>query len=273
MLSLVPATENPLTDKPATTLFAQNVQLTGHNAEILSCKFSNDGKLLGSAGMDKSVFLWKAAGSCENVSVMRGHNNAITCLTFEHTNELVYTASADKSLIVWDIEAAKLRKKYKGHTAIIHSVSAPKKLMNLMASASDDALVKVFDTRTKKETHTFAGKFPMTSVCMSETGDKVFAGGIDNVIRCFGLKSGKQEYSMEGHNDTVSSLALSHDGSFMMSNSFDETVRVWDVRAFVSAPTRLTKVFSGHSQGTEKSLLKGGWSFDGLYIATGSTDK
>lgn len=142
-----------------------------------------------------------------------------------------------------------------------------------MASASDDALVKVFDTRIKKETHSFANKYPMTSVCMSETGDKVFAGGIDNVIRCFGLKTGKQEYTMEGHMDTVSCLALSHDGSFLMSNSFDETARVWDVRPFVSAPTRLTKVFSGHSQGSEKSLLKGGWSFDGLYIAVGSTDK
>jgi Prp8 binding protein len=142
-----------------------------------------------------------------------------------------------------------------------------------MASASDDGFVKVFDTRLKKQTHDFTNKYPMTSVCMSESGERVFAGSIDNNIKCFNLKTGKIEYTMEGHMDTVSSLALSHDGSFLMSNSFDETVRIWDVRAFVSAPTRLTKVFSGHSQGNEKALLKGGWSFDGLYIAVGSTDK
>lgn len=222
MLSVVePPAQEQTTPKPSTVLFAQNVQLTGHAAEVLCCRFSHDGKLLASAGMDKSVFLWQASGSCDNIAVLKGHSNAVTSVCFEHTNELVYSASADKSLIVWDIEAAKLRKKYKGHIAIVHAVSAPKKLLNLMASASDDTLVKVFDTRVKKETHNFANKYPMTSVAMSETGDRVFAGGIDNVIRCFGLKSGKQEYTMEGHMDTVSCLALSHDGSFLMSNSFD----------------------------------------------------
>jgi WD40 repeat protein len=58
-----------------------------------------------------------------------------------------------------------------------------------------------------------------------------------------------------------------------MSNSLDETVRVWDVRAFVAGGTRMLKTFSGHTQGNEKTLLKGGWSFDGLYIAVGSTDR
>jgi hypothetical protein len=41
----------------------------------------------------------------------------------------------------------------------------------------------------------------------------------------------------------------------------------------VPGNTRLVKVFSGHSQGNEKNLIKGGWSFDGLYIGTGSSDR
>lgn len=87
MLSTIgqPSKEEP-TSKPSTHLFSQNVQLTGHSAEVLSCKFSNDGKLLGSAGMDKSLFLWKSSGSCDNIAVLKGHNNAITSLCFEHTN-------------------------------------------------------------------------------------------------------------------------------------------------------------------------------------------
>jgi Prp8 binding protein len=105
---------------------------------------------------------------------------------------------------VWDIESGKLLKKYKGHTGIIHSVSSPHKLLNLMSSASDDGSVKVFDTRQKKQAHDFPNKYPMTSVCMSEMGDKVFAGGIDNNVKCWNLKNNKLEYTMEGHMDTVS---------------------------------------------------------------------
>ncbi len=73
-----------------------------------------------------------------------------------------------------------------------------------MSSASDDGFVKVWDTRQKKLTHEFSNKYPMTSVCFSETGDKVFAGGIDNQIKCFNLKTGKIEYTLDGHLDTIS---------------------------------------------------------------------
>lgn len=58
-----------------------------------------------------------------------------------------------------------------------------------------------------------------------------------------------------------------------MSNSFDETIRVWDVRPSMAAGKRLKKTLSGHSQGNEKALIRGGWSIDGLYICCGSTDK
>jgi Prp8 binding protein len=58
-----------------------------------------------------------------------------------------------------------------------------------------------------------------------------------------------------------------------MSNSFDETLRIWDVRYGVMKGKRLTKTMSGHGQGGEKILMRGCWSRDGLYVACGSIDK
>lgn len=58
-----------------------------------------------------------------------------------------------------------------------------------------------------------------------------------------------------------------------MSNSLDETVRIWDVRNDVANNKRLKKTLSGHVQGNEKSLIRGGWSNDGLYVCCGSVDK
>lgn len=57
-----------------------------------------------------------------------------------------------------------------------------------------------------------------------------------------------------------------------MSNSFDETVRIWSTKS-IDEGKRLVKTMSGHSQGTEKTLIRGTWSRDGLYVACGSTDK
>ena len=42
------------------------------------------------------------------------------------------------------------------------------------------------------------------------------------------------EYKMTGHRETVTGLSLSPDGSFLLSNSMDNTVRMWDVKPFVS---------------------------------------
>lgn len=73
-----------------------------------------------------------------------------------------------------------------------------------MASAGDDGAVKVFDTRQKKQVAEFQSKYPMTAVCVGEMGERVFAGGIDNGIKCWNVKANKLEYVMEGHMDTVS---------------------------------------------------------------------
>ena len=58
-----------------------------------------------------------------------------------------------------------------------------------------------------------------------------------------------------------------------MSNSFDETLKIWDIRPGVPKVKRLVKSLTGHSQGNQKNLIRGGWSKDGLYIACGSIDK
>ena len=33
-----------------------------------------------------------------------------------------------------------------------------------------------------------------------------------------------------GHTDTITGLSLSPDGSFLLSNSMDQTIRMWDIR-------------------------------------------
>ena len=110
-------------------------------------------------------------------------------------------------------------------------------------------------------------------MCFSLNGDKVYFGGIDNSIKCFDIAADKIEEVIEGHQDTLSSLEISHDGTYLMSNSFDKTLRIWDVRSGVKKNERLTKTMSGHSQGAEKSLSRGCWSRDGLYVAGGSIDR
>ena len=48
-------------------------------------------------------------------------------------------------------------------------------------------------------------------------------------------------YSLQGHTEAITSLTLSADGAFVLTNSLDNSLRIWDVRPFAAAQ-RCTKV-------------------------------
>lgn len=62
-------------------------------------------------------------------------------------------------------------------------------------------------------------------------------------------------HRMKGHSDTVTGLALSPDGSYVLSNSMDNSLRVWDIRPF-APQERCIKMMVGHAHNFEKVNLK-----------------
>lgn len=86
------------------------------------------------------------------------------------------------------------------------------------------------------------------------------------------MKKGDIDYVLYGHTDTITGVALSSEGSYLLSNSMDDTIRCWDVKSFVIG-NRCIKIFQGNSHGHDKNLLKVAWSSDGLMITAGSADR
>lgn len=115
-------------------------------------------------------------------------------------------------------------------------------------------------------------EFPITALALSETGNELYSGGIDNDIKVWDLRKKAVAYSLLGHTDTVTSLEVSPDSQVLLSNSHDSTVRTWDIRPF--APTdRQVRIFDGAPTGMEKNLLRASWDPSGQKIAAGSGDR
>lgn len=49
---------------------------------------------------------------------------------------------------------------------------------------------------------------------------------------------------MKGHTDTVTGMALSPDGSYLLTNGMDNTLRIWDIRPY-APQDRCIKIFTG----------------------------
>lgn len=81
---------------------------------------------------------------------------------------------------------------------------------------------------------------------------------------------------MKGHKETITGLSLSPDGNYLLSNSMDNTVRIWDVKPFVENESdngREKLAMYGVVHNYESNLLKCNWSPDGKRVTAGSADK
>ena len=89
----------------------------------------------------------------------------------------------------------------------------------------------------------------MTSVAFSKNNEYVFCAGIDNQITAINLMQNKVDFSLIGHTDTITGLSLSNNGKFLLSNSMDNTLKIWDVRPYINSglqQDRFVKTLSGH---------------------------
>jgi Prp8 binding protein len=131
---------------------------------------------------------------------------------------------------------------------------------------------KLWDSRQKAAIDFIVTDFPVTAVALSEAGNELYSGGIDNDIKVWDLRKRAVAYSLIGHDDTITSLRVSPDSQVLLSNSHDSTVRTWDIRPFAPANRHL-RTFDGAPTGLEKNLLKATWDPNGQKIAAGSGDR
>lgn len=249
--------------------------LTGHDAEIFSCKFHPTGTVLASAGADRSIYLWSSRGDCENYAILKAaHSNTITDLAYSMDGKRLFSCGADKTVIMWDCTTGCRIKKLRNHHSYVNAIVAAPSDPNLLASVADDSYANIWDLRSRKCTLSFQGNYQLTSVSFDKTSNQLFVAGIENKIDCWDLKTGSIKYTMLGHSGTITGLCTSPDGQHLLSNSMDNTLKSWDISSKPSNPMdRHEKTFLGHQHNFEKNLLRCSWSPNGSMITAGSADR
>ncbi|KFY57981.1 hypothetical protein V496_06277 [Pseudogymnoascus sp. VKM F-4515 (FW-2607)] len=252
-------------------LQAPVMELTGHSGEVFAAKFNPEGNYIASGSMDRSIMLWRTYGDCENYGILNGHKGAVLDLHWSRDSRVLFSASADMHLASWDLETGMRIRRHVGHEEIINCMDVSRRGEELLISGSDDGCIGIWDPRTKSAVDFIETDFPITAVALSEAGNELYSGGIDNDIKVWDTRKKAVVYSMLGHNDTITSLRVSPDSQTLLSNSMDSTVRTWDIRPFAPAD-RNVKTFDGAHVGIEKNLIRASWDKEGKKIAAGAGD-
>lgn len=133
----------------------------------------------------------------------------------------------------------------------------------LLASASWDQTIVVWDVATGEVTGKYEGRDQYLALAWSPDGSTIAAGGWPSEIELWDTTDGDLLGKLEGHEGSIFDLAWASDGR-LASASDDETVRIWDT-------TELTELASFDGPTGGASLIA--WSPDGTKLAaTGANE-
>jgi Prp8 binding protein len=215
--------------------------------------------------------LWRTNGDCENYGVLTGHKGAVLDLQWARDSTILYSASADMHLASWDLDSGQRIRRYVGHEEIVNTMDISKRGEELLISGSDDGSIRFWDPRSKNAADHIETDYPITAIAISEAGNEIYSGGIDNDIKVWDVRKKAVVYELLGHQDTVTGLRISPDSQSLLSYAMDSTARTWDIRPF--APTeRGIRTFDGAQIGIEKNLIRASWDPAGKQVAVGSGD-
>jgi WD40 repeat protein len=203
------------------------------NGYIDSIIFSPNGKMLASAGEDRTIHLWDVVTGKE-IKTLTGHTNRIRSISFSLNGQILASSGWDKTIKLWDVTTGKEIKTIMGQAEQSSISFGPK---NLLASASSDGTIKFWDINPHKEVIPL-DSYPGDGISFSPDG-KLLAStaGQTNTIKLWDVPNHKEIATLTGHRHWIKSLNFSPNGQWLASAAWDYTIKLWNVRDCIKTTT------------------------------------
>ncbi|KAH8782071.1 hypothetical protein BGZ57DRAFT_926059 [Hyaloscypha finlandica] len=153
-----------------------------------------------------------------------------------------------------------------GHGSWVDSVAFSHD-SKLVASASNDCMVKIWDTATGQCMQTLEGHLDwVSSAAFSHDSKLVASASSDCMVKIWDTATGQCMQTLEGHLDWVGSVAFSHDSKLVASASYDRTIKIWNT---ATGTGQCLQTLKGHRD----SVISVAFSHDSKLVASASYDK
>jgi hypothetical protein len=262
------AAKPPMTTPPAQKTDAIKLSLLGtlrgQNGSVDAVAYSRDGKLLASAGVDKSVHLWNVQ-SGEPKRRLTGASDPLVFVTFTPDSKTIAAVTSDNSVLFWDASTGQAKKTLSSEKNNLFPVALSSDAQLLATGGTDRKTVRLIDTATGSTKRLLPNHSSwIRSVGFSSDAKLVAVQCHDDSIQVWNANTGQLLQTLSSPGNTVNAPAFSSDGRFLATGGESRNVKVWDLQTGA-----LHQTFSDHS-GDIKACL---FSADRRWLATASEDK
>ncbi len=215
--------------------------LSGHANSVATVAISPSGKLLASAGFDRTIKLWHL-GTGALITTFCGHSEPVLSVIFTPDSQSLISGSVDDTIRIWDIDTEALLYTLTNNAASVMALSVDLSPDGqALVSGSDDHTVKIWQLTSGRLLQTLVHPRAVTSVDISPDGQFLVSACNDNIIRIWNFGTGQLIHTLTEHTRDVNAVVISPDSRFLVSGGSDNTTKIWDTKS-----GRLLRTLTGH---------------------------
>ncbi len=203
-------------------------QLSGLSMGAWELDFSPSGERLAAASLSSGIQTWKTATGEARWNYGGKRRLRALSVAYAPDGRSIACGLLSGGVVVLDAQSGAEKKtlqvaQHVGDVTFSRDSS-------LLASGSDDNLIRIWRAADFKLLHTLEGHGDFVNgVAFSPDGAWIVSGSHDKTLGVWDVQNGLRLATLDGHEDTVLRVAVNPSGTLIASISWDGTVRLWGI--------------------------------------------